>query len=257
MYDFRKIFKLKVLRKSVEVLIKIRDYWDKRARDYDRAPGHSGFEEEWKKFLSGKLSSESKILDVGTGTGFLALLLAELGYEVVGVDISEEMIKVAREKAEKRNLKVEFKLGNAEKLDFKNEEFDAVVSRHLLWTLQNLKNCIAEWKRVTKNKVLVIDGVWLSDNFVSRVKSGIAKLGIALVERRNVFKLQYDKDTQKALPYYGGVPKDVALRMFREVGFSKIEVEDLNYLKELFYKGRFLYKLAWYGRDYYSIIGVK
>ncbi|MEM2120657.1 MAG: methyltransferase type 11, partial [Archaeoglobaceae archaeon] len=69
----------------MEVLTKIRDYWDKRARDYDRAPGHSGFEEEWKKFLSGKLSSESKILDVGTGTGFIALLLAELGYEVVGV----------------------------------------------------------------------------------------------------------------------------------------------------------------------------
>lgn len=241
----------------MEVLNKVKAYWDWRANDYDQSPGHSGFEEEWKKFFSKKLNSESKVLDVGTGTGFIALILAELGYEVVGVDISEEMLKVAREKAEKRNLKVEFKIGNAEKLDFRDNEFDAVVSRHLLWTLKDQKACVAEWKRVAKNKVIAIDGVWSSGDLISRVKSLVGKIGIVLIERKNVFKLQYDKDTRKALPYYGGVPKEVASKIFNEVGFSKIELDDLDRLRDLFYKNKFFHRLAWEGKEYYSITGVK
>lgn len=241
----------------MEVLSRIKAYWDWRAKYYDQSPGHSGFEEEWKKFLGKKLNSESKVLDVGTGTGFVALLLAELGYEVVGIDISEEMLKVARKKAEKRNLKVEFKIRNAEKLDFSDEEFDAVISRHLLWTLRDPKACIEEFKRVARNKVIAIDGVWYSRDLISRVKSLIGKLGIALIERKNVFKLQYDKETRRALPYYGGIPKDVAIGIFKEVGFSRIELDDLSYLKELYYKGKLLHKLAWGGKDYYCITGVK
>lgn len=241
----------------MEVLHKVKAYWDWRAKNYDQSPGHSGFEEEWKKYLEKKLNSEARVLDVGTGTGFMALLLAELGYDVVGVDISEEMLKVAREKAEKRNLKIEFRIGNAEKLDFSDEEFDAVISRHLLWTLKDPKACVAEWKRVAKNKVIAIDGVWSSNDLISRAKSLVGKIGIALIERKNVFKLQYDKDTRRALPYYGGLPKEKVAEIFKEIGFSKIELDELNHLKELFYRGKSFHKLAWGGKEYYSIMGVK
>lgn len=80
-----------------------------------------------------------KVLDIGTGTGFLSIMLAEMGYEVVGLDISEEMLKRARNKAVDRGVKVEFKLGDAEDLPFDAGSFDAVVNRAVLWTLPDPK----------------------------------------------------------------------------------------------------------------------
>ncbi len=97
---------------------RIRSYWDARGREYDRSPGHSSLPEVWKDVLSKVFEKESRILDVGTGTGFIALLLAELGHEVVGVDLSKGMLEVARKKAEKRGLQIEFKFGDAENLPF-------------------------------------------------------------------------------------------------------------------------------------------
>jgi ubiquinone/menaquinone biosynthesis C-methylase UbiE len=84
----------------------------------------------WKGLLIEVLGDrELRVLDVGTGTGFIALLLAELGHEVIGVDISEEMLRIAREKARKLNIEnVEFHLADAEEPPFPDNTFDAVVA---------------------------------------------------------------------------------------------------------------------------------
>lgn len=241
----------------MEVLKSIKNYWNWRAEEYDQTPGHSGFEEEWRKFMKKNLNSENRILDVGTGTGFLALLLAEMGYEVVGIDISEEMLKVAKKKAEEKGLKVKFLTGNAENLDFKENEFDAVVSRHLLWTLPNPEKAVSEWRRVARKKVIAIDGVWMSKDFRSKISRFFGQLGIVIIERKNVFKLGYSKEVREKLPYYGGVPRDIAIEIFRRNGFEKVEFEDLGYLKEMFYKKKPFHRLAWAGKDYYAVLGVK
>ncbi|GAB6135440.1 class I SAM-dependent methyltransferase [Thermococcus prieurii] len=68
----------------------------------------------------------TKILDIACGTGIPTLELARRGYEVTGLDLHEEMLAVARRKAEERRLNVEFIRGNALELDFE-EEFDAVT----------------------------------------------------------------------------------------------------------------------------------
>ncbi|WP_234394368.1 class I SAM-dependent methyltransferase [Thermococcus piezophilus] len=66
------------------------------------------------------------VLDIACGTGAPTLELVRRGYEVVGLDINEEMLTVAREKARREELSVEFMLGDAAALDFR-EEFDAVT----------------------------------------------------------------------------------------------------------------------------------
>src|SRR3989344_7974500 len=58
-----------------------------------------------------------KILDLGCGTGIYAKILTRKGAKVKGIDISKEEIKIAR----RENPKVEFKLGNSEKLPYTNE----------------------------------------------------------------------------------------------------------------------------------------
>jgi ubiquinone/menaquinone biosynthesis C-methylase UbiE len=52
------------------------------------------------------------VLDVGTGTGFLALLLAELGYRVVGIDLAPDMLEIAQSKCT-NEIAPRFELGDA------------------------------------------------------------------------------------------------------------------------------------------------
>lgn len=80
---------------------RIKKYWDYGSKFYDTAPGSGGDEESrvWKELLLEATGPGPKnVLDVGTGTGIIALFLAELGHNVTAVDFSDEMIKWRRKK---------------------------------------------------------------------------------------------------------------------------------------------------------------
>ncbi|MDY9923903.1 class I SAM-dependent methyltransferase [Methanobacterium sp.] len=68
----------------------------------------------------------SKILDVGCGTGRHAIELSKRGYHVTGVDLSENMLNRAREKASMAGVEIDFRLGDARSLPFEGE-FDLVI----------------------------------------------------------------------------------------------------------------------------------
>lgn len=79
----------------------VKKYWDYGSKFYDTAPGSGGDDENqmWKELLSGAIGQSPKnILDVGSGTGIIAMYLAELGHGVTAVDFSEGMMDVARKK---------------------------------------------------------------------------------------------------------------------------------------------------------------
>jgi SAM-dependent methyltransferase len=132
---------------------RIREHWN-RTETRDPNTSRFGTPSEitvWKDFFSKELGEKKlRILDVGTGTGFLSLSLAELGHEVVGVDLAEGMISFARKMADERGLNLDLEIGDAESLDFYDESFDAVVSRWVLWTLPDPEKAITEWMRVLK-----------------------------------------------------------------------------------------------------------
>ena len=84
----------------MELLDKIEEYWTGRAEGYSQVnQGELATEqrEKWKKnlmsHLKGKKPEETKVLDIGTGPGFFAIILAEAGYQVTAVDYTEEMLK--------------------------------------------------------------------------------------------------------------------------------------------------------------------
>lgn len=93
-----------------------------------------------------------KILDIGCGTGIYAKILVRKGAKVKGIDISKEMIKIAR----KENPKIEFKIGNAEKLPYKNKEFDIVLAALVMEHFSRWDRLLKEIKRVLKNKGLFL-----------------------------------------------------------------------------------------------------
>jgi len=78
--------------------------------------------------------NRGKVLDVGCGTGENALYLAEKGFAVIGVDLTNRAIAAARAKAAERKLKVDFREGNALSLDFKDSVFDSVIDSGLFHT---------------------------------------------------------------------------------------------------------------------------
>jgi SAM-dependent methyltransferase len=71
---------------------------------------------------------DDSVLDVGTGSGSLALLAARTGARVTGIDIAEDGIQRARTRAAEDGLDVHFDVGDAQSLPYREAEFDAVVS---------------------------------------------------------------------------------------------------------------------------------
>lgn len=94
-------------------------------------------------------------LDVGTGTGRIALLLTSAGAVVTGIDASEEMLKVARARAAAQHATVQFLSGDAHALDFPDRSFDIVVSSRVLMHTPRWRACVNELCRVARDRVVI------------------------------------------------------------------------------------------------------
>ena len=98
---------------------------------------------------------ERPILDVGTGTGRAALLFARGGARVTGVDASEQMLAIARQRAAEEGLHATFQRGDAHDLAFADRSFDVAVSLRVLMHTPHWDRCIAELCRVADRLVIV------------------------------------------------------------------------------------------------------
>ncbi|MGM0411389.1 MAG: class I SAM-dependent methyltransferase [Bacillota bacterium] len=94
--------------------------------------------------------SGEKVLDIGCGTGNFSIKLAKKGCEVTGIDISFPMLEQANKKAEKLNLDIDFKKGNALELDFNDNTFDSIFSMTAIEFIKELEKAFNEMKRVVK-----------------------------------------------------------------------------------------------------------
>ena len=125
----------------------------------------------------GKKPEELKVLDVGTGPGFFALLLAEAGYQVTAADVTEEMLKEAKKNTGVFAEKITWKLSDAQKLELGDCEFDAVFSRNVTWNLENPGQAYEEWVRVLKPGGLLcnFDADWYGHLYDEEKRSGYEK----------------------------------------------------------------------------------
>jgi len=123
-----------------------------------------------------------KALDLGTGTGRFAFLLADKAQKVVGIDNSVKMIAVAKSKLKKINKKnVSFQEMDAENLAFKENSFDIVLAIGLFEYIKNLSPFLTEIKRVLKENGCLIFTI-LNKNWFWKRKSGKNQYGYSLAE---------------------------------------------------------------------------
>jgi ubiquinone/menaquinone biosynthesis C-methylase UbiE len=99
--------------------------------------------------------NDRRIIDVGTGTGRGALLLAGAGAHVIGIDASEPMLAIARQRARESNLHVGFQIGDAHDIQFGNRSFEIAVSLRVLMHTPRWRQCIAELCRVASHAVVL------------------------------------------------------------------------------------------------------
>ena len=97
------------------------------------------------------------VLDIGVGPGFFSIILAELGYNVTAIDLTEEMLSEAKQNAGMLACKIDFRQMNAESLDFDDASFDVIVTRNLTWNLPHPDKAYAEWQRVLGESGLMLN----------------------------------------------------------------------------------------------------
>ena len=140
--------------------------WSK-GEDYDRyiAEELNSFRKNaWKKQITDHFNGKKglNILDVGTGPGFLACILAEEGHKVTAIDNSEGMLACAIKNAAALGVSPRFLMMDVNELSFQDNTFDVIVTRNVTWTLEYPERVYKEFKRILnpQGMLLIYDANW-------------------------------------------------------------------------------------------------
>ena len=201
----------------------IHDYWTNRARgysEYNQQEMADARRTMWRdKLLSllgnqfpEKKPQEIKILDVGTGPGFFAILLAEAGYQVTAIDYTEEMLKEAQSNAGELTKCIVWKTGDAQALDVESNSFDVIVTRNVTWNLPRPDLAYREWLRVLKPGGVLynFDADWYGHLYNEEKRSSYEK------DRKQT-------EEQNVEDYYSGTDIEKMEEIARQVPLSRLE----------------------------------
>ena len=104
--------------------------WYEDKKNVDEMQSWNSALKEWERFVVQYLPSGAKILDIGCGLGREAFALADLGYDVVGIDISKEVISQVKQLSADKGYKIPFYEYDGAHLDFPSDYFDVVLILH-------------------------------------------------------------------------------------------------------------------------------
>lgn len=179
-----------------------RTYWTHRAPSYgdvNRKELATAQRRIWTQTLDVRIQarfpdrarSSIRVLDVGTGPGFFAVILNALGYAVTAVDYTDAMLNEARLNAGEAAEHIHFCCMDAEKLGFADASFDVVVSRNLTWNLPHPERAYAEWARILKPNGLLLnfDANWYRYLYDASAQAA------HLEDRANVYASGAEDDT--------------------------------------------------------------
>ena len=222
-----------------------RSYWTLRSGSYsdvnkEELAGIS--RHNWSSVLREEISShfpdrshESiSVLDVGTGPGFFAILLTELGFPVTAVDVTPEMLAEARQNAGSLAGKIDFREMNAEDLCLPDDSYDVVVSRNLTWNLPHPDKAYSEWHRVLRPGGLLLnfDSNWYHYLFdeskreqFEADRASSAELGLGDQNLGENFDVM--EDIARSMPLSGLSRPEWDISVLSQLGFTVSANEDI------------------------------
>tara|TARA_B100000927_G_scaffold22862_1_gene17340 strand:- start:248 stop:952 length:705 start_codon:yes stop_codon:yes gene_type:complete len=188
---------------------------------------------KWKKEIAeiAKYSSPKKILDVATGTGDIAINLSKIkGSKIEGVDVSGNMLKIARKKIDELKIdNIVLKTCEAENLVFEDNHFDIVSIGYGVRNFSNLEKGLSESYRVLKKdgKLIILE-TSIPENliikFLYTIITSIYIPLIAFIFSGKTKAYLYLLDSTKKFP-----PKNKFIEMLYRTGFEKVETRKKLY----------------------------
>ncbi|WP_373895084.1 class I SAM-dependent methyltransferase [Virgibacillus natechei] len=134
--------------------------WDNRAHLWNERSVNmwdNGSRKDIIPFVENHVKEGGKILDIGCGDGYGSYKLYKAGYDVVGVDISSEMITLAKERTMHEDIP--FSQGDVSDMSFENESFDAIMAINVLEWTESPAKALDELKRIVKKDGLLCVGI--------------------------------------------------------------------------------------------------
>jgi 2-polyprenyl-3-methyl-5-hydroxy-6-metoxy-1,4-benzoquinol methylase len=214
------------------------------ARKYDKEPFVQGTAGEC-DFIEEEIARDKslKIIDIGCGTGRHAIELTKRGYNVTGVDLSENQIKRAREKAQEAGVTIDFQIQDARNLSF-DGEFDLAIMLceggfSLMETdemnFEILKNATKALKSKGKLIFTTLNGLFplfhsVNDFYASAQKEGQSQckecsFDLMTFRDHNTVVFEDDSGNKRELKcnerYY--VPSEITW-LLKTLGFKKIDI---------------------------------
>jgi ubiquinone/menaquinone biosynthesis C-methylase UbiE len=141
-------------------------FWDAQARTFDDEPDHglrNPARDAWREMLRSVLPEPpADVVDLGCGTGSLAVLLSEEGYRVTGIDLSPKMLERAIAKARAAGTNTSSRQGDASDPQLERASMDVVVVRHLTWSLADPHDAVRKWSRLLRRggRLVLVEGLW-------------------------------------------------------------------------------------------------
>lgn len=146
---------------------RIENYWQGEASRYSEHIWEemNGFKKEaWQTLIQEYLPQGKplRILDIGTGPGFFAMILSEMGHRVTAIDCTNNMLEEAKYNIQRAGFQVEFYRMDSHALTFSSNTFDVAICRNVTWILQDPWAAYQEWQRVLKpqGRLLIFDANW-------------------------------------------------------------------------------------------------
>jgi SAM-dependent methyltransferase len=188
----------------------IRRYWDEDAATYDASRQHRPTDATviaaWAAAVESALPpAPSRVLDCGAGTGFLSLLAARLGHEVTALDLAPGMLDRLRARAAAEGLRVETVTGAA--TEPPGLEFDAVMERHLLWTLPDPAAALSAWRAAApRGRLVLVESLWGEVDPLEELR-GAARRALRRLRRLPPdHHAEYAPGLRSSLPLGSGTP---------------------------------------------------
>jgi SAM-dependent methyltransferase len=144
----------------------IRESFTTQARAFAANPWVTD-EERIRRLVAGaRLTGSERVLDIATGPGYIAEAFAGIAREVIGVDLTEAMLDIARERTKERGvLNVSFRAADAENLPFETGAFDVVVCRLALHHLLKPLDVLREMTRVCRaGGTVLVEDIYASEH---------------------------------------------------------------------------------------------
>ena len=201
-------------------LEEVRNYWNLRSHGFSNAVNEeidSPAGEAWKETFRELFGGEPlEVLDDGAGPGFFTMILCGLGHRVTAIDYSEDMTERIHMNLDTRGMDARILRMDAQRLDFADGSFDAVVQRNVLWNLDEPEKAYAEIFRVLRpgGACLIDDGnfyLWAHDDEYAE----------ATAARRAEYKEWMEKGGTIPGDHYNHNPENVDFRIIDEIAVKQ------------------------------------